>query len=351
MGKLDFTRMRTSSDNMGDLIAGDYTSTLELVKQKINNARYQALRSINRELVGLYWDIGRIIIEKQRDEGHGRSLIERLAKDIQNEYPGIKGFSARSLWKMRDFYLTYYNKEKLPQLVAEIGWGHNIVIMEKCENDRQREYYITMAAKSGWSRNVLVHQIESHAFERAISNQTNFRQTLSSSPDAQAVLAMKDEYVFDFLDLGDEYSERQLEAALISRVENFLREMGSTFAFLGSQYRLEVGDKEYFLDLLLYHRLLRCLVAIELKTGEFMPEHTGKMQFYLAVLDDTVRIEGENPSIGIIICKSKNKTIVEYALKETRRPMGVACYTITTRLPAEFENKLPGPDQMSKLAG
>lgn len=334
---------------MGDVTAVDYASTLEQVKQRINNARYRALRSVNRELVSLYWDIGRIIIEKQRDEGHGMSLVERLAGDIQDEYPGIKGFSARSLWKMRDFYLTYHNKEKLPQLVAEIGWGHNIVILEKCENDQQREYYITMAANDGWSRGVLLHQIESHAYERAVSSQTNFAQALPSIQSAQTVLSVKDEYVFDFLDLGDEYNERQLEAALISRVENFLREMGSTFAFIGSQYRLEIGDKEYFIDLLLYHRMLRCLVALELKIGEFMPEHVGKMQFYLAVLDDTVRIEGENPSIGIIICKSKDKTIVEYALKETKRPMGIASYKITANLPDELEGKMPGPEQMAKL--
>ncbi len=208
---------------------------------------------------------------------------------------------------------------------------------------------MTMAANCGWSRGVLVHQIESRAYERSVSNQTNFCQTLPSVPGAQAILAMKDEYVFDFLNLGDEYSERQLETALISRVENFLREMGGTFAFIGSQYRLEVSDKEYSIDLLLYHRLLRCLVAVELKIGEFLPEYVGKMQFYLAVLDDKVKVDGENPSIGIIICKSKDKTIVEYALKETRRPMGIASYTITAKLPDELEGKMPGPELMAKL--
>jgi predicted nuclease of restriction endonuclease-like (RecB) superfamily len=342
-------RMRIIVIYMGEVTAVDYVSTLEQIKHRINNARYQALRSVNRELICLYWDIGRIITEKQQDEGYGKSLIEKLARDIQRDYPGIKGFSARNLWRMRNIYLAYYNKEKLPQLVAEIGWGHNIVILEKCDSDQQREYYVSMAAHHGWSREILVHQIESRAYERAVSSQTNFGKTLPHVPRAQSILAMNDEYIFDFLDLGDEYKERELEAALISRVENFLREMGGNFAFIGSQYRLEVGGKEYFIDLLLYHRALRCLVAIELKIGEFMPEHVGKMQFYLAVLDDMVRIQEESPSIGIIICKSKDKTIVEYALRDTKRPMGVASYTMTPRLPDELEGKMPGPEVMAKL--
>ena len=250
---------------------------------------------------------------------------------------------------MKLFYETYSIDEKLAQAVREIGWSHNVLIMEKCKDRDEREFYIVMTGRLGWSRNVLIHQIEYKAFEKTISSQTNFKETLPEPIAEQVRLSVKDEYTFDFLELGEAYSERQLEDAILARVEPFLREMGGVFTFVGSQYRLEVSDKEYFLDLLLYHRRLKCLVAIELKIGEFMPEYIGKMQFYLAVLDDTVRMEGENPSIGIIICKSKDKMIVEYALRESNKPIGVATYRIVASLPKELEGELPGLEEAEKL--
>jgi len=334
---------------MVEAVITDYVAVLDQVRQRIREARYQALRSVNKELISLYWDIGMAIVEQQGDEKYGRSLVEQLSSDIRVEFPGLRGFSPRNLWYMRNFYLTYRRNEKLQQLVAEIGWSHNVVIMDRCTDEPEREFYIGMAVRHGWSRNVLIHQIESRAYQNMLSGQTNFSSTLPTVTAAEVSLAIKDEYTFDFLDLGEQYSECQLETALIGKVESFLQEMGGVFSFMGSQYRLEVGEKEYFLDLLLYHRLLRCMVAIELKIGEFLPEYVGKMQFYLAVLDDTVKVEGENPSIGIIICKSKDKTIVEYALRDTKRPMGVASYTVTARLPDELEGKMPGPEQVAKL--
>ncbi|MCP4594120.1 MAG: DUF1016 domain-containing protein, partial [bacterium] len=201
----------------------------------------------------------------------------------------------------------------------------------------------------GWTRRVLVQQIENQTYEKTLLSQTNFAETVPEPIRDQARLAVKDEYTFDFLDLGDEYSERQLETAILARIEPFLQEMGGLFAFVGSQYRLEVSGKEYFIDLLLFHRVLRSLVAIELKIGEFQPEYVGKMQFYLAVLDDTVRVPDENPAIGIILCKSKDKTIVEYALRESNKPIGVASYRVVRTLPEELKGQLPEPEQVAKL--
>jgi predicted nuclease of restriction endonuclease-like (RecB) superfamily len=264
-------------------------------------------------------------------------------------FPGIGGFSASNLWRIKLFHETYAHNPKLAPLVREIGWSHNIIIMERCSDDLEREFYIRMTRKFGWSKNVLIHQIDNQSYEKTLLNQTNFEHTLPAEICNQAKLAVKDEYTFDFLKLGDEYSERQLEQATLARIEPFLREMGGVFSFIGSQYRLEISDKEYFIDLLLFHRRLKCLVALELKIGEFIPEYVGKMQFYLAVLDDMVRMEDENPSIGIILCKSKDKTIVEYALRESNKPIGVAAYRIVTTLPRELRGQLPAPEQIAKL--
>lgn len=233
--------------------------------------------------------------------------------------------------------------------MREIGWSHNVLIMEKCNARDERMFYVTRTASLGWSRNVLTHQIENRAYEKTISSQTNFSETLPKPVAEQVKRSVKDEYTFDFLELGEAHSERQLEDAILARVEPFLREMGGVFTFVGSQYRLEVSDKEYFLDLLLYHRRLKCMVAIELKISEFTPEYVGKMQFYLAVLDDMVRMKDENPSIGIIICKTKDKTVVEYALRESNKPIGVATYRIVTRLPKELKGELPGLEEVEKL--
>jgi predicted nuclease of restriction endonuclease-like (RecB) superfamily len=334
---------------MSEPISQDYRRLLGEIKERIRSAQYEALRKVNRELISLYWDIGRLIVERQRDAGWGKSVVETLADDLQAEFPGIAGFSARNIWRMRNFYLTYHANEKLPPLVAEIGWSHNLLIMEKCKDDQEREFYLRMTRRFGWTKNVLTHQIENNTYEKTMLGQTNFEETLPEEIRGQATLAVKDEYTFDFLELGDEHSERQLETAILGRIEPFLREMGGVFSFIGSQYRLEVGDQEYFVDLLLHHRRLRCLVAIELKIGEFLPEYVGKMQFYLATLDDKIRMQDENPSIGIILCKSKNKTIVEYALRESTKPISVASYRIVSTLPEELRGQLPAPNQVSKL--
>ncbi|HEX6798963.1 MAG TPA: PDDEXK nuclease domain-containing protein [Ktedonobacterales bacterium] len=334
---------------MSDLISGDYPALLAEVKERIRAARYAALRAVNKELIGLYWDIGRMIVERQEGDTWGKSVVERLARDLRIEFPGVSGFSTPNLWRMRRLYETYGGDQKLSPMVREIGWTHNTIILDHCHDALEREFYIRMTRKHGWTRNVLLHQIEGRAYEATLLNQTNFDQTLPDAARAQAHLAVKDDYTFDFLALADEFSERQLEAALLANVDRFLRELGGLFTLAGSQYRLEVGDHEYFIDLLLYHRRLRCLVAVELKIGEFLPEYVGKMQFYLALLDDRVRMPDETPSIGIILCKSKDRTIVEYALKESNKPIGVATYRIVSSVPDDLRGELPPPAQVARL--
>jgi predicted nuclease of restriction endonuclease-like (RecB) superfamily len=319
------------------------------VKERIRSAQYEALKAVNKELVGLYWDIGRMIVERQDVEGWGKAVVEQLAADLRTEFPGVGGFSASNLWRMKAFFEAYTGLEKLAPLVREIGWSHNLAILERCKDPLEREFYLRMTRKFGWSKNVLIHQIDNQSYEKSLLGQTNFDQALTPELRAQAKLAVKDEYTFDFLELGEEHSERELERALIARIEDFLRAMGGMFAFMGSQYRLEVDGKEFFIDLLLFHRRLRCLVAIELKVGEFLPEFVGKMQFYLAALDRQVRQEDENPSIGIILCKEKSRTIVEYALHDARKPIGVATYEITKTLPKALKGQLPSPKDIAHL--
>ena len=327
----------------------DYAQLLLEVKARVRSAQYAALKAVNTELVGLYWDIGRMIARRQKMAGWGRSVVENLSADLRREFPGVAGFSVQNLWYMRQFYLEYHGHERLQPLVGEIAWAHNLAIMSKCKDPLEREFYLRMTRKFGWSRNVLIHQIDNQSYEKSLLGQTNFDQALTPELRAQAKLAVKDEYTFDFLELGEEHSERELERALIARIEDFLRAMGGLFAFMGSQYPLAVDGEEFLIDLLLFHRRLRCLVAIELKIGKFKPEYVGKMQFYLTALDRQIRQEDENPSIGIILCKEKNRTIVEYALHDARKPIGVATYEITKTLPKELRGQLPQPEEIAAL--
>ncbi len=327
----------------------NYVKLLHEIKARIRSAQYEALRAVNKELIGLYWDIGKMIAERQKGDIWGKSIVPKLAADLQTEFSGMSGFSAQNLWRMKQFYQAYAEDKKLSPLVREIGWTHNVIILMNCKDDLEREFYIRMTRRMGWSKNVLIHQIENKTYEKTLLNQTNFDKTIPEKIRNQAKLAVKDEYTFDFLELGEEHEEMELERALVSKVNRFLIEMGGAFAFLGNQYRLEIDGQECFIDLLLYHRRLKCLIAIELKVGKFQPEFVGKMQFYLAALDDRVRAKDENPFIGIILCKEKSKTIVEYALRETKKPIGVARYKLVTELPRDLKKELPSPDQIKSL--
>jgi predicted nuclease of restriction endonuclease-like (RecB) superfamily len=334
---------------MKSSIAKGYVVFLREIKQRIRASQYEALKSVNQEMIRLYWDIGRMIVERQEKEGWGKAVVETLACDLQKEFSGMQGYSVDNLWRMRKFFLNFRDNAKLAPLVQEISWTKIIVIMESCKDDLEREFYIQMTRKFGWTKSVLIHQIENKTYEKTLLNQTNFNKTLPEKIKNQAKLAVKDEYTFDFLEMGEEHSEMELERALISRINRFLVEMGGAFAFLGNQFRLEINGKEFFIDILLYHRRLKCLVAIELKIGEFKPEFAGKMQFYLTALDDLVKTPDENPSIGIILCKEKDRTIVEYTLRESNKPIGVAKYRIVARLPKEFKGELPEPAEVRRL--
>ena len=326
-----------------------YGNLLRDIKFRIRSAQCEALKAVNKELITLYWDIGRMIANRQKGDTWGKSVVDLLAKDLQKEFSGMSGFSSSGLWRMRNFYLTYHRQANLAPLVREIGWSHNVLIFEKCRDSLEREFYIRMTRRMGWSKNVLIHQIENKSYEKTLAHQTNFSKTLPKPVQGQAKLAVKDEYAFDFLGLGEDHAEMELERALMAKMNRFLIEMGGAFAFLGNQYRMEVGGKEFFIDLLLYHRRLKCMVAVELKVGDFQPEFAGKMQFYLAALDDLARMKGENPSIGIILCKNKNRTIVEYALRESKKPIGVAKYKIVTKIPSDLKDELPSPEMIKDL--
>ncbi|HBN07791.1 MAG TPA: DUF1016 domain-containing protein [Cyanobacteria bacterium UBA8530] len=334
---------------MTDLIPKDYDDFLATLKRQIHQRQLQAFRAVNRELVALYWEIGEAIHKKQAESGWGKAVVENLARDLQAEFLGRNGFSAQNLWFMRQFYRTYRDNQNLQPLVREISWAKNLVIFSRCKDELEREFYLRATARFGWTKNVLQHQIDNNSYAQYLLNQTNFDATVPESLKSQAVLALKDHYTFDFLGLAEEHSERELEQALIRNLRRFLEEMGGAFAFVGNQYRLQVGTQEYFIDLLLFHRRLRALVAIELKIGDFKPEHKGKMEFYLDALDNQHRLEGENPPIGIIICRSKEKTVVEYALRTAQRPLGVATYSVVPQLPADYQNYLPSPDAIAQL--
>ena len=327
----------------------EYTHLLESIKTRIRRAQYDALKTVNKEMIVLYWDIGKMIVERQQKEGWGKAVVETLAVDLQKEFPGVQGYSKDNLWRMRKFFIQYQDNQKLAPMVQEIGWTHNIFIMERCGDDLEREFYIRMTRKYGWTKNVLLHQIDNKTYEKTLLNQTNFDKALPQNIKNQAKLAVKDEYTFDFLELSDEHSEIELERTLMNKINRFLIEMGGAFTFAGNQFRLEIEGNEFFIDILLYHRRLKCLVAVELKAGKFLPEYVGKMQFYLAALDSRVKEKNENPSIGIILCKDKNRTIVEYALRESKKPIGVAKYQIVTKLPSALKKELPAPEQIAKL--
>jgi predicted nuclease of restriction endonuclease-like (RecB) superfamily len=330
-------------------LPSDYAELLAVVKRRVREAQYQALRVVNKEMITLYWDIGQLIAERQAGKTWGKAVVERLAADLRLEFPGVRGFSVQNLWYMRQFFLAYSGNEKLQPLVGEISWAKNLVIMSRCKEPTEREFYLKMTRKFGWSKSVLIHQVGNQSYEKTLLGQTNFGQALSPKLRAQAKLAVQDEYTFDFLELGQEHSERELERALVAKIEHFLRAMGGLFAFVGSQFRLEVEGREFFVDLLLFQRRLKCLVAIDLKIGEFEPEFVGKMQFYLAALDAQIRLADENPSIGMILCKEKKRMIVEYALRDARKPIGVATYRTVKKLPRELRGLLPSPEEIIRL--
>jgi len=342
--------MAPQSKNIKLKISDSYPEFLKYIKQKIQESKNSAIRYTNRVLIKLYWTIGKEIAERQEKLGWGKSIVERLSKDLNEQFPGMAGFSTRNLWDMRRFYIDYKEYPKLRQLVAEINWGQNLLILNKIKDISEREYYIKAIIENGWSRDVLLNQIKADAYERHIKSpkQHNFTKTLPVHFAEQAEKTMKDVYVLDFLGITRPVLENVMEQRMVEKIKDVILELGCGFAFLGNQYKVKLNDKEYFIDLLFYHRKLKCLVAIELKTGEFMAEYAGKMNLYLNILDDFVREDGENSSIGIILCAERDRIEVEYTLRGIDKPVGVAEYRLTKKLPKELTGKLPDAKTLEK---
>jgi len=328
----------------------DYTLFLKGITETIRSKQLEAFRLVNKVLIELYWQIGQKIVEKQRRLDWGNAVIEMLADDLRNAFPHTRGLSVTNLKNMRKFYLAYSAEEDILALLLDIGWSHHLTIIEKVKNYLAREYYIRATRKYGWTVNVLIHKIESGDFERfAIAKDDNFDRTLPQHIRKQAKLAVKDHFIFDFLEMEEDHSERELENALVQHIHQFIIELGmGEFAFLGRQFRVPVGSEEFFIDLLFFHRSLQCLIAFDLKVGKFRPEFAGKMDFYLTALDRQVKKPHENPSIGIILCKGKDKTVVEYAFANKTQPMGAVTYTLKKNLPKQYRGLLPTPKMLKQ---
>lgn len=323
----------------------EYLETIEIVKQQIAKARYNAAANVNKELIILYYNIGKII---NAHKTWGNKFIDSLATDIAIEFPNAKGYSVRNLKYMAKFAETYPDEQFVQQVVAQIPWGHNIVLMDRFDDAKIRKWYIEKSIENGWSRSVLVHQIESGLYERqAIANKiTNFDSHLPSPQSELALQTMKDPYIFDFIPFREDMLEKDIENALIQDVTNLLLELGTGFAFVGNQYHLNVAGDDFYIDLLFYNINLHCYVVIELKTGEFKPEYAGKLNFYLSAVDEIIKTEQDNPSIGLLLCKSKNDIVAEYSLRDMSKPIGVSEYMITSQLPKTLEKQLPSVEDI-----
>ncbi len=363
----------------------NYPLLLKDIKDRIQHAQVRTALSANRELILLYWEIGRLLVERRAREGWGAGVIPQLARDLKNELPEVKGFSERNLKRMTQFFKEYprlysigpqavaqlqpadYKEDinmpqavaqleeperaNLQQLVAQLPWGHNILLIQKVKDINKRHWYMQQTVENGWSRNILALQIDSNAYARQGKAVTNFDKLLPSPQSDLARQVLKDPYIFDFLTLDTEFREKELEAGLLRHLEKFLLELGSGFAFVGRQYHLDIGDDDFYIDLLFYHLKLRCYVVIELKRGKFLPEYAGKMNFYLNAVDDLLRYPDDKPSIGLVLCQDKNRIVAEYALRGVNKPIGISEYQLTRALPEELKSSLPTIEEIEEELG
>ena len=328
----------------------EYLETISAIKSEIKGAQYRAVLGANRELIMLYWRIGQVI---NAHKTWGNKFVENLAADIKLEFPNATGYSVRNLKYMAKFAAMFREDEIVQAALAQISWYHNIALMDKVKNADAYRWYAEQSAQNGWSRNVLVHQIESGLYERqALSGKVNnFAAALPPQQSELAQQMMKDPYVFDFIPFREDMVERDIERALVSEVTKLLLELGTGFAFLGNQYHLNVGGDDFYVDLLFYHLKLRSYVVIELKTGEFKPEYAGQLNFYLSAVDGILKAEGDNPSIGLLLCKTKNDLVAEYSLKDVSKPIGVSEYRVTGVLPEELRDQLPSVEDIQNRIG
>lgn len=329
----------------------NYAKFLEQLKQKISSARLQAARSVNRELILLYHHIGSEILKQQKQKGWGAKVIDRLSKDLSEEFSEMKGLSVRNLKYMRRFAEEYPDLEFVQEALAQLTWYHNTTLLEKIKNKQTRIFYIKKAAENGWSRNVMLMHIETNLHKRQGQAITNFQQRLPNLQSDLAHYTLKDPYIFDFLTLSENANEKEIENALIHHMEKFLLELGEGFAFVSRQYHLQIADNDFYIDLLFYHIKLKCYVVVELKAGEFKPEYAGKMNFYLSAIDDLLKLPEDNPSIGLILCRKKNKILAEYALRDVNKPIGLSQYHLTKKLPKNIKDFLPSIAELEKELG
>jgi len=328
-----------------------YLQVLDELKSKIRTAQVKAALSVNSQMVILYWEIGKTILERQKQASWGAKIVQNLAKDLQSSFPSMKGLSDRNLKYMRKFAETYPDFEIVQGVLAQITWYHNIALLDKVKVGTEQIWYAKKTIENGWSRNILVHQIESKLYDRQAltdNKTTNFLNTLPAPHSELAQEVIKDPYNFDFLTLTEKALEKDLEEGLMKNLTNFLLELGKGFAFVGQQFHLEIGGQDYYLDLLFYNTKLHCYVVFELKMGEFKPEYTGKVNFYLSALDSQLKTEYDEPSIGIILCKSKNKIVAEYSLRDMSKPIGVSEYSITQVLSDELKTTLPTIEELEQ---
>ncbi|TAL71430.1 MAG: DUF1016 domain-containing protein [Burkholderiaceae bacterium] len=349
-----------------------YPALLADIKQRIGQAQTRAMLAVNAELIRLYWEIGQMLDARQKLEGWGAAVIPRLARDIRNELPEVKGFSERNIKRMLAFYREYPALQFVPQAVAQIEsagkvpqpvalfpaellasipWGHHLLLMEKIKDATTRRWYMQATLAQGWSRGVLQMQIETAAHTRQGKTTSNFALRLPPPQSDLVQQTLKDPYLFDFLTLEEPFHERELETGLIRHLEKFLLELGQGFAFVGRQHHMVVGEQDFYIDLLFYHLRLRCYIVIELKRGAFKPEYAGKMNFYCSVVDDVLRHTQDAPTIGLILCQQQNEVIAEYALRGVDKPIGVSTFELTRALPAELASKLPSIEQIEQELG
>ncbi|MBE9117203.1 DUF1016 family protein [Lusitaniella coriacea LEGE 07157] len=324
----------------------DYDTFLSDLKERIRSAQVRAALAVNKELTLLYWQIGKDILARQKQQGWGAKVIQKLSKDLKKAFPDMKGFSRTSLLYMRAFAEAYPDEQIIQRSVGQLPWRHNIALLEKLKSPEQRLWYARQALENGWSRDILVMQIETNLYQRQGSAVTNFERTLPQAESDLAHQVLKSPYNLEFLGFREEVRERELEQALMKHMRDFLLELGVGFSFVGNQYRLEVEGDEFFVDLLFYHLKLRCFVVIELKMTGFKPEYSGQINFYVNVVDDLLRHPDDKPTIGIVLCQSKKKTVVEYALKGMSQPIGVSTYHLGDELPEQLQGSLPTVEQL-----
>ncbi len=354
---------------MSEVEKGSYADLLIGIKARVQTARIRAGLAVNQELIQLYWDIGKLVAERQNEEGWSSSVIDRLSADVRREFPDLKGFSSRNIWRMKSFYLAYRDEViKLPQAAAVIGslknhelpdvfrvpWYHNVILLEKVKDPEARRWYLKKTIEHGWSRNILALHIDQGDYERKGQAVSNYHTTLPSPQSDLAHEILKDPYIFDFLGIADDAREREVENALLEHLRDFLIELGDGFAFVGNQVRLRVDDDDYYIDLLFYHLKLRCYFVIDLKTRPFVAGDAGQMNFYLNAVDDQLRHPDDQPSLGLVLCRKKkgsNKMLLEYALRGLDKPVGVSAYELTRALPDDLKPTLPSVEEIeSELA-